>query len=152
MRRSLQPASDADFAFCEALSRSNMLPYLVQRGVPWDRQRYLASWAAFENRLIVCDGHRVGVLQLLEVASALEIRDLQLLAGHRNQGTGRWAVLQAKATAAERGLEALRLRVYVENPAQALYARLGFQVEATVEGKLLLSCAVPRRGPAGSGR
>jgi ribosomal protein S18 acetylase RimI-like enzyme len=129
MSLSLRLATDADFAFCETLNRTNMAAYFQARGMTWDSARFLASWMQFENRILERDGVAVGALRLLEVDGALEIRDLQLVASHRGRGIGGWAIAQAQASARARGMTTLRLRVYADNPAQRLYARNGFTVE-----------------------
>ena len=130
MRLSLRPALEADIGFCEALSRSNMSSYHSARGVAWDPRRFVSSWDQFENFVILADDQAVGLLRLLAVDDALEIRDLQLLPEHRSQGIGSWAVAQALSGATTHGIGVLRLRVFEENPAMRLYARLGFRIDA----------------------
>lgn len=141
-----RPALDADVAFCESLSRSNMASYHSARGVAWDARRFIASWGLFENFMILADEQVAGVLRLLAVDGALEIRDLQLLPSHRNQGIGSWAITQAMSEAAARGIGVLRLRVFAENPAMRLYARLGFKVDAIDDGKVHMSYALAPPG------
>lgn len=140
----LRAATDNDLAFCESLTRGNMRRYLPGGEAAWDPQRFLRSWTQFENALIVVDGETVGLLRLLEVDGTLEIRDLQLLAGHRGRGIGTWAIAQAMAQARRRAIAVVRLRVHVDNPARRLYARLGFQLEASVGDIRHLACPVPR--------
>lgn len=146
MRLSLKPAVETDFAFCESLSRSNMSSYHSARGVAWDPRRFVASWDQFENFMILADGQVVGLLRLLAIDGALEIRDLQLLPSHRNQGIGSWAVAHAMSEAAARGIGVLRLRVFEENPALRLYTRLGFKVDAIDDGKVHMSHALAPLG------
>jgi ribosomal protein S18 acetylase RimI-like enzyme len=143
----LRPALDADLAFCESLSRSNMATYHSARDVAWDAERFIANWARFENFMVLADEQVAGFLRLLAIDGALEIRDLQLLPSHRNQGIGSWAVAQAMSEAAARGTGMLRLRVFVENPAIRLYARLGFKVDAIDDdGKVHMSHALAPPG------
>lgn len=99
---SLRRADEADFAFCESLSRRNIAGYRAMRDSTWNPARFRASWAEFEN--------------------------------------GTWAVRQAQGIAARRGFRLLRLRVYRENPARVMYARLGFSVDSVVDGTIHLSC------------
>lgn len=132
----LRPASGHDFAFCEHLSRNNMAAYLAARGIAWDPARFRASWAEFENLMILADDMVVGLLRLLPEGEALGLRDLQVVPARQRQGVGSWAVRQAQAIAVQRGYWRLQLRVYPENPARALYARLGFIVEAEAKRTL----------------
>jgi GNAT superfamily N-acetyltransferase len=126
-----------------------MAPYLLARGISWDPQRHIASWARFENLVISAEGSPAGILRLLQVEGALEIRDLQVLAPLTGRGIGAWAIEQAKGLAVHRGLPELRLRVYVENPAQRLYARLGFTCVATDDGVIHMSCSLPAGNTSG---
>jgi ribosomal protein S18 acetylase RimI-like enzyme len=143
MRLALQPASPDQLEFCENLTRSNLSAYLAARGTRWDSGRYRASWAEFENLMILADDQVAGVLRLWADAAALEIRDLQVAPTCQRRGIGSWAVQQAKSVAADRGFGLVRLRVFEENPARALYSRLGFASEAIVGGKVNMTCALP---------
>jgi ribosomal protein S18 acetylase RimI-like enzyme len=143
MRLSLQPADDQALAFCESLNRRNMAGYLAARGTSWDSSRFLASWVEFENLMILAESQVVGFLRLVPGQDALEIRDLQIVLEHQGQGIGSWAVQQAQSIAASRGYRRLQLRVYEENPAKALYARLGFKAESVVGGSVHMACGLP---------
>ena len=143
MQLSLRTADDQERAFCEALNRRNMSGYLATRGVAWDSSRFLASWAQFENLMILAESQVVGLLRLMSEQDALGIRDLQVVPEHQGRGVGSWAVAQAWSMAASRGFRHLRLRVYEENPAKALYARLGFKVVAIVKGTIHMTSDLP---------
>jgi GNAT superfamily N-acetyltransferase len=132
----LRPATAHDFAFCEHLSRTNMAGYRAARGFAWDPARFRASWTEFENLMIVAGDEAIGLLRLLPEGEALGLRDLQIVPARQCQGVGGWAVRQAQAITMQRGHRRLQLRVYVENAARVLYARLGFAVESEAEGTL----------------
>jgi len=120
-----------------------MSGYFAARGIPWDPSRFLASWAEFENLLILAESQVVGLLRLVPEQDALGLRDLQVVPEHQRQGIGSWAVQQAQAIAAGRGFRRLQLRVYEENPAKALYARLGFKAQSVVGGTVHMVCELP---------
>lgn len=143
MSLSLRPATGDERAFCEALNRRNMGGYLAARGIAWDPARFLESWEAFENLVILSDREVVGLLRLAAEQDALGLRDLQLLPERQGQGIGTWAVQQAQAIAARRGFARVQLRVYEENPARALYAGLGFRTVAVVDGTVHMAWKVP---------
>ena len=141
----LRPAGSDDFAFCESLSRENMASYRAVRAIPWDPQRFLASWTQFEN-LVIFDGEaRVGTMRLFAFDDVLEIRDLQVVPAHRGRGIGRWAVTRAKELGADRGARELGLRVYPENPARALYLREGFTSDRVSDGVEHMTFVLPAR-------
>jgi ribosomal protein S18 acetylase RimI-like enzyme len=120
-----------------------MASYHAARGIVWDPDRFLATWVQFDNLVICADDLPVGLLRLLVVGGALEIRDLQVVPAYRSRGIGTWAVAQAKSEAASRGLEELRLRVYTDNPARHLYARLGFKADSIDNGVIHMSHGLP---------
>lgn len=123
-----------------------MCGYLATRNVLWDPDRFLRSWAAFENLMIMEDSQVVGLLRLTPERDALGLRDLQIVAEHQGRGIGTWAVQQAQSLAACRGFRRVQLRVYKENPARTLYARSGFKVESVVDGTIHMACdLLPRR-------
>lgn len=128
--RALRPAGTDDAArpAAEALSLGNMRAYLAARGIAWEPARFADSWRRYENHAIHVDGHAAGLLRLLpeDGGAALGLRDLQLRPSFQRQGHGAWAVGEALRLAAARGMARVQLRVYAENPARALYARLGF--------------------------
>lgn len=139
----VRPATALDFAFCEQLSRSNMAAYRAARGIAWDPQCFRASWAEFENFVILAGDDAVGLLRLLPEGEALGLRDLQVVPARQRQGIGGWALRQAQAIALQRGHAGLKLRVYADNPARALYARSGFRVEDEVDGTLHMALPGP---------
>ena len=143
MKLSLRPADDQELAFCESLNRRNMSGYLAARDVAWDPSRFLASWAEFENLVILVDCHLVGLLRLVPEQDALGLRDLQIIPERQGRGIGSWAVGQAKSIATSRGFFRLQLRVYEENPARALYTRLGFKAESVVGGTVHMALELP---------
>ncbi|MGY0558748.1 MULTISPECIES: GNAT family N-acetyltransferase [unclassified Lysobacter] len=143
MKLSLRPAVDEERAFCMSLNRRNMGGYLVTRGIAWDPDRFLASWLEFENLVILADSDVVGLLRLVPEQDALGLRDLQVLPQRQGQSIGTWAVQQAQAIAVSRNILRLQLRVYEENPARALYDRLGFKTESVAGGTVHMAWAVP---------
>ena len=139
----LHPATAHDFAFCEHLSRTNMAGYRAARGIAWVPQRFRASWAEFKNLMIRVVDDRVGLLRLLPEGEALGLRDLQVVPSRQDKGIGGWAVRQAQAITRQRGHPRLQLRVYADNPARRLYARLGFTIEAEIDGALHMAWSPP---------
>jgi GNAT superfamily N-acetyltransferase len=133
---SLRPATDADLAFSETLSRDNMRGYRAAQGIDWDPLRYRASWTEFENLVIEVEGVPAGVLRVSTRADMLEIRDLQVVPERRGQGLGSWALGRAIALACARGHAMLGLRVFADNPALRLYERFGFELQCREGGVL----------------
>ncbi len=146
MKLVLRRANSLDVAFCESLSRCNMATYRATRGVDWDPDRFRASWAEFENLMIQSGQDIVGMLRFTPEHEALGLRDLQILSERQVQGIGSWAVREAQSIAFSRRFPRLQLRVYAENPARALYARLGFETISVVDGTVHMAWVVAPRG------
>lgn len=124
----LRRASLSDFAFAEALTRTNMGRYYERHGLAWRADLFLASWQESENFILEADNEPIGLLRLTEEDDSLHIRDVQIAEGHRRQGAGTYLLETSHHWARERGLRELQLRVFVDNPAARLYLRMGYRV------------------------
>ena len=78
---------------------------------------------------------------------AIGLRDLRWCPRSRGRASAHGGA-EAQGLAAGRGFRRLQLRVYEENPARALYARLGFAVESVVDGTVHMAWSVLPRGVA----
>lgn len=124
----LRRASMSDFAFAEALTRTNMGRYYERHRLAWRADLFLASWQESENFVLESGDESIGILRLTEEGDSLHIRDVQIAAGHRGQGAGTFLLETSREWARERGLRELQLRVFVDNPAARLYLRMGYRV------------------------
>lgn len=118
----------SDFAFAEALTRTNMGRYYERHRLAWRADLFLASWQESENFVLESGDESIGILRLTEEGDSLHIRDVQIAAGHRGQGAGTFLLETSREWARERGLRELQLRVFVDNPAARLYLRMGYRV------------------------
>ena len=128
MHLSLRQATDSDSKFSESINKQNMAPYFLRYGIEWNPDRFARDWSELENHVICADNKDVGVLRLSSDSESLQIRDVHVLSSMMGQGIGSWAIAQAIALARARGLSTVELRVFKDNPASRLYARLGFSV------------------------
>ncbi|MNI88710.1 Acetyltransferase (GNAT) family protein [compost metagenome] len=94
----------------------------------WLDEAFDVAWAGRDNRVIVHFDRRLGFVSLSRDARALYIRELQVGQAYRGQGAGSWAIDQVLALACREGRGALRLTVFENNPARALYERKGLKV------------------------
>jgi ribosomal protein S18 acetylase RimI-like enzyme len=121
-------ATEGDLEFARNLTCRNMLPYYIQHDLLWQDEAFDVAWAGRDNRLIVSDNVQLGYVSLSRDARALYIRELQIDEASRGQGAGSWVIDQVFALARTERLAALRLTVFENNPARALYERKGLQV------------------------
>ncbi|RON51525.1 GNAT family N-acetyltransferase [Pseudomonas frederiksbergensis] len=124
----LRAATSGDLEFARELTCQNMLRYYIQYDLLWLDEAFDVAWAGRENRLIVQGEVPVGFVSLSRDAKALYIRELHIIEAFRGQGAGSWAIDQVLALAREERRPALRLTVFKNNPAQALYERMGLEV------------------------
>ena len=126
-------ATEGDLEFARNLTCRNMLPYYIQHDLLWQDEAFDVAWAGRDNRLIVSDNVQLGYVSLSRDARALYIRELQIDEASRGQGAGSWVIDQVFALARTERLAALRLTVFENNPARALYERKGLKVVGTDE-------------------
>ncbi|EJL07108.1 GNAT family N-acetyltransferase [Pseudomonas chlororaphis] len=125
----LRPANTPeDLLFARDLTRSTMLGYYIRHDLLWLDEAFDVAWAGREN-LLICQGAEVlGFVSLSRDSRALYIRELHVLEAFRGQGAGAWAIEQVRAMARGERRGLLRLTVFKDNPAQALYERMGLKV------------------------
>ncbi len=89
------------------------------------RQHYLAYYPDARYHIILRDQVSIGRLIVNRSDEEILVIDIALLQEHRGAGIGTDLIRELQAEAAQTG-KPLRLHVEVFNPAQRLYARLGF--------------------------
>jgi GNAT superfamily N-acetyltransferase len=134
---SLRPVSPADDAFlCELYASTR--PDIASLGLSgaqldifmrmqWMAQRhgYQTRFPHGEHQLVLVDGRPAGRLWVAREPTALWLVDVSLMPAQRGAGVGTELLRALQQEAAAAG-KPLRLSVARDNPAQRLYARLGF--------------------------
>lgn len=131
--RSLRAAEREDQDFLFALHRDAMRGYVDETwgwDEAWQHAHFAATFAPARQAVIVrgAAGRRdVGRISLTRHWRKIFLRDIELLGPERNHGVGT-AILNAVLALARDSDRYVELRVLRCNPAQRLYARLGFRV------------------------
>lgn len=138
---SLRPVTPADDAFLFELYASTR-PDIASLGLPaaqrdmllrvqWMAQRhgYQSRYPHGEHQLVLVEGSLAGRLWVAREPEELRLVDVSLLPAHRGTGVGTELLRALQQEAAAAG-KPLRLSVARDNPAQRLYARLGFTLVA----------------------
>jgi ribosomal protein S18 acetylase RimI-like enzyme len=130
----LRPARPEDREFLFALHRSAMKGYVEATwgwDEAWQRTHFEQTYAPARQAVIVRQAalRDVGRVSLTRHWRKIFLRDIELVADERNHGLGTAIVGALLALARVEG-RAVELIVLKCNPAQGLYARLGFQVIA----------------------
>jgi ribosomal protein S18 acetylase RimI-like enzyme len=129
----LRAARPDDEEFLFALHRSAMRDYVEATwgwDERWQRAHFAATYAPERHAVIVRTKPvpaDIGRISLTRHWRKLFLRDLELAAVERNHGLGTAMIRELLALARADG-RAVELLVLKCNPAQRLYARLGFQV------------------------
>jgi ribosomal protein S18 acetylase RimI-like enzyme len=136
----LRPMSDADLPFTGALYASTREEELAP--VPWPaavKQAFLAQQHAAQHAhyqqhyrgmdamIVERGGAAIGRLYLYEMPAEIRIVDISLIPEARDQGIGAALLRDLFAEVAPRRKN-LSIHVEKNNPARALYARLGFTI------------------------
>jgi ribosomal protein S18 acetylase RimI-like enzyme len=151
-RFQLRDARDSDFPFVEALYLGTMEPLLSELG-DWDRDKFRrrirAQFKVWESPVITVYGQDVGFIQVIETDADLELAQLHLVDGYRDQGIGTQIVTDLVARA-ERDGKTISLSAPRNNRAIALYEGFGFKISRDDGGSIIDMIREPR--PAGSPR
>lgn len=136
----LRLARKADYAFAERLYVATMQPLLSRLGA-WDEDdvldRFRQHYATAVVRTIRVDGRIVGFLQTSETNAEINLDQIHLEAAYRSRGIGSRLIGDLKREAQAKD-KALSLSVVRNNPAVALYERLGFRVVDEDDTKLYM--------------
>jgi GNAT superfamily N-acetyltransferase len=134
---SLRGAGRNDEAFMFALHRAAMREHIGATwgwDEDWQRLNFAQTYAPARHAVLVRRGtakdepdRDSGRLSLTRHWRKIFLRDIELLAPERNRGVGT-AVVNAVLKLARDSNRHVELRVLRVNPAQRLYARLGFRV------------------------
>jgi ribosomal protein S18 acetylase RimI-like enzyme len=137
-RLSLRPARPGDSSFLYRVFASTresdlaLLPWTHEEKDSFLRQQFTAqdthyrqAYPQADLSVILAGGEAVGRLYVDRSGPEIVVVDISLLPDHRNRGIGTQLLeeLQAEAEAAR---VPVMLHVEMHNPAQRLYARLGF--------------------------
>ena len=147
----LRPARRDDEEFLFALHRSAMQDY-VEAAWGWDerwqREHFAATYAPRCQAVIVAAERGqlrdIGRISLTRHWRKFFLRDIELVPEVRNRGIGT-AIIGALLTLAAEETRAVELFVLKHNPAQRLYARLGFHVVDDDGARLTMRAAPPLR-------
>ncbi|MBC3374872.1 GNAT family N-acetyltransferase [Pseudomonas sp. SWRI92] len=117
-----------DIEYARQLTCDNMLPYYLRHDLLWQDEAFDLAWVIRQNWIIQRDGQALGFVSLSRDARALYIRELQIDKAFRRQGAGTWAIGQVWDLVGLERRPALRLTVFNDNPARALYERMKLRV------------------------
>lgn len=141
----MRPATSRDLVFARELTCRTMLRYYLQHDLLWQDEAFDVAWNGRENWLIVRDDRVLGYVSLSRDTRALYIRELHVVEAFQGQGAGSWAIDQVLAMARKQRCPALRLTVFENNPAQALYKRKGLAVVGQDQCFLRMQHDIDRR-------
>jgi ribosomal protein S18 acetylase RimI-like enzyme len=139
----LRAARRDDERFLFALHRSAMREYVEATwgwDERWQREHFATTYAPTRHAVIIrseATPRDIGRVSLTRHWRKIFLRDIELIASERNRGIGT-ALLRALLTLASRDGRAVELHVLKCNPAQRLYARLGFEVIADDGSRLAM--------------
>ena len=110
----------------------------------WDEARHTRHFSECMARghifIIEVDDTRVGMIQIFDEATALEVGEIQVQPAAQNRGVGS-TVLKDVVARAHKSKKSVRLRVGLKNErAYRLYQRLGFRVVEQTETHHYMFC------------
>lgn len=124
-------ATPDDLDTLDALFEANMRPH-VERHAEWEPDRFRHFFRAEDFVVLEIDGQLAGMLKVIERAGVTYLAEIQVAAAYRNRGIGT-QLLEELLDQADSRSKPLTLKVLKGNPAEGLYRRLGFRVDAEGE-------------------
>lgn len=136
----VRPAVSSDREFLFEARRAALRAYVEQTS-GWDdaEQRVIADKEFTDLPFAVVEegGRTVGYVCVIHQSECDFIEEIALLPEAQGCGIGTQLLLDILLAAQGRGVP-VRLSVFVTNPAQALYARLGFEVVRIQDPRMLM--------------
>ncbi|ANF57762.1 GNAT family N-acetyltransferase [Halotalea alkalilenta] len=135
--RRAEGEEDAEFA-CRLVERT-MSPYWARRQMRFSPKMFMQQWQGLDALILEHHGVASGVIAWDIKGEYAYLRELHLSEAVRGQGRGRLILEAWIARRRSEGVHGLRLKVFAENPARELYARVGFDVsggDPDIEGLL----------------
>ena len=117
-----------DFQNYVPIIRDHMLPYYEERGVEWVESEKLDHYRKCDL-FILRDEDEVGFIMFLEQDGDFYLSELHIYDKFQARGYGSQALRWALKHAAGFGLDALKVRVFGNNPAYRLYLGNGFRFD-----------------------
>ena len=138
----VRAVQSADLDHVYAVMKENMLGYYKQRKEPWN-EKVIRHFFADLSGAVVEHKSGLAAFSFYEVhPNRLHIHTFQVAAEHQNRLTGgclfKWYLELARVLA----VGSISCAVYEQNPALALYLRLGFEERERQAGVVHLSLAV----------
>ena len=117
-----------DGPFIRDLTRANFFE-VVSRTEGWNEERHQQQPSPPESYQVVYrQGERIGFLSVRDDAGSLYVVTIQLSPEARGGGVGTILMRYVEDCARTRACASVRLRVFKDNRAKALYDRLGYVV------------------------
>jgi ribosomal protein S18 acetylase RimI-like enzyme len=136
----VRPASSHDREFLFEVRRAALRAY-VEQVSSWDDAEQCAvadkEFGELPYAVVEQDKRPVGYVCVLHQNDGDFIEEIALLPEAQGRGIGTWLLTGILRAAERRGVP-VRLSVFSSNPAQALYARLGFDVVRIEEPRVVM--------------
>jgi ribosomal protein S18 acetylase RimI-like enzyme len=126
----LRPAVAQDYDFTWRLYVATIRE-MTESLMGWDENKqsttFAGQWLCDEVRIIQADGRDIGWLQVGVIGESVFLKQLYIDPSHQRMGVGSRVMTILIVEATQKHLP-LALAVMKNNPAQRLYARLGFRI------------------------
>jgi len=141
----LLPAVPEDIDFLYGLNRATLREYVVETWGRWDErwqeERYRQHFQPASCKIIVQEGHDVGVLASRKTETELVIVSIQLLPQHQGRGIGTSLIDVLFKEARDEGKRMTLQVLNVNDRARQLYERLGFSTVEETDTHYLMKAA-----------
>ncbi|MDD5731790.1 MAG: GNAT family N-acetyltransferase [Patescibacteria group bacterium] len=117
-----------DYRYCYELTKRNMRPFYIKHKLEWKPKSYRRNFNPKFVKIIELNNRRIGFYKLSFKENNWHLGDLQISGLFRGRGIGTKIMELLERIIKRKGLKMIKLRVFVDNPALAMYKRIGYKI------------------------
>lgn len=123
----IRNCTQSDYSWCYMISEENMKPYVEKYWGDWDSKFFTDNFKIERTKVIEVRNVAIGFYEIECQNKLGVVHGVQIVPEYRNRGIGTKIMEIIEAEFKVHGIETSRLRVFIDNPARHLYARLGYR-------------------------
>jgi len=127
----LHPATTADYRYCYNLCKTSMLALFTKHWGGWKPASFRSGFDPCHTTVIRIKGRRAGWYSIRDRSDHLYLSDIYISPRYREKGIGTSIIKKILGSSPH---QTVHLTTFVDNPAIALYRRIGFRVDANKDG------------------
>ncbi len=139
----IRPYATGDYQYTHDLHRENMRHYVDKYWGGWNSAIYKKDICPKITWIIEYKGENAGFF-VLNFARKAHLKNIQINSSFQNKGLGSEVISHCERECIGRGFNTLYLEVFLDNPANKLYERLGYEIYKVTKSHYLMKKCLNR--------